>query len=116
MIKWFLFPLIFLCDISSSSAQNAPLYVDGDAKFTTDLSAIIQKTVSANASLQAHSFTISFDVRSDSTVTNINIINGSDPSVDQQLIRALSKMRFVPAMQNGNRIKMNVMKNITINY
>ncbi len=51
---------------------------------------------------------LSFDVKTDSTIANIIVIKGIDSGVDEAVKRYVAKLKFVPAMQNGVLVKMNV--------
>lgn len=51
--------------------------------------------------------TISFDVKSDSTVTNAMIISGVGYGVDEEVKKIILTLKFSPGMQNGMAIKMN---------
>lgn len=56
----------------------------------------------------------SFSVGIDSTVSNIVIIKGVGFGVDDEIKRLLLEMKFAPAIQNGERTKMNLMFNFPI--
>ena len=52
---------------------------------------------------------LSFDVKPDSTVTNVIIISGVGSGVDEAVKAYVSKLKFAPAIQSGMKIKMNTM-------
>lgn len=53
--------------------------------------------------------TLSFDVKADSTVTNVLIISGVGYGVDEEVKKLIQTLKFVPGVQNGVPIKMNTM-------
>jgi TonB family protein len=53
--------------------------------------------------------TLSFDVKTDSTVTNTIVISGLGYGVDEEVKRIVQKLKFSPAKQNGIIVKMNTM-------
>jgi TonB family protein len=53
--------------------------------------------------------TLSFDVKPDSTVANVLVISGVGNGVDEELKKLVSGMKFIPAVQNGRKVKMNTM-------
>jgi len=56
----------------------------------------------------------SFSVGIDSTVSNIIIIKGVGFGVDEEIKRILKDMKFAPAIQNGEKTKMNLMFNFPV--
>lgn len=52
--------------------------------------------------------TLSFDVKADSTVSNVAIISGVGKGVDEEVKKFVEKLKFAPAVQNGITVKMNV--------
>ncbi|MFL5762616.1 MAG: energy transducer TonB [Bacteroidia bacterium] len=53
--------------------------------------------------------TLSFDVNTDSTVTNAIIISGVGSGVDEEVKKLIQGLKFSPAVQNGTLVKMNTM-------
>jgi TonB family protein len=51
--------------------------------------------------------TLSFDVKTDSTVSNIVIISGVGNGVDEEVKKFIEKLKFAPGVQNGKPVKMN---------
>ena len=56
----------------------------------------------------------SFNVETDSTVSNIVIIKGVGMGVDDEVKRILKELKFSPAIQNGELTKMNLMFNFPV--
>jgi TonB family protein len=52
---------------------------------------------------------LSFDVKADSTVTNISVISGVGYGIDEEVKKLVQTLKFVPAVQNGVPVKMNTM-------
>lgn len=97
-----------------AQAQNKPYYPKGDAAFVADVNDMIQKNVSPSAHVSDYTCTISFDVRTDSTISNVQVIQGVSAEVDNQLKRVVSKLHYIPAIHNGAPMKMNIMKTLTL--
>ena len=57
---------------------------------------------------------VSFDVNRDSTVSGIVLLNNIGYGVDEEFIRVFGKYKFLPALAQGNPVKMNVIINIPI--
>ena len=53
--------------------------------------------------------TLSFDVKSDSTVTNVILISGVGYGVDEEVKKLIQTLKFSPGYQNGTATKMNTM-------
>ena len=53
--------------------------------------------------------TLSFDVKSDSSVSNIIVISGVGYGIDDEVKKLIQKLKFIPAVQNGFPVKMNTM-------
>jgi TonB family protein len=51
---------------------------------------------------------LSFDVKTDSTVSNCIVISGVGSGVDEAVKKYVEKLKFIPARQNGVLVKMNV--------
>ncbi len=52
---------------------------------------------------------LSFDVKSDSSVTNIVVISGPGYGIETEVKNLVQKLKFSPGVQNGIPIKMNTM-------
>jgi len=53
--------------------------------------------------------TIKFDVNIDSTVSECKIVSGVGYGIDEEVVKMLLQLHFAPSIQNGIRVKMNVM-------
>ena len=53
--------------------------------------------------------TLSFDVKPDSTVSNIVVISGPGYGIEDEVKKIVQKLKFIPAVQNGFPVKMNTM-------
>lgn len=56
----------------------------------------------------------SFNIEVDSSVTNIVIIKGVGYGIDEEVKSVLKKLKFSPAIQNGEKTKMNLMFNFPV--
>ena len=53
--------------------------------------------------------TLSFDVKPDSTVSNIVVISTPGYGIEDEVKKLVQKLKFIPAVQNGFPVKMNTM-------
>jgi len=94
--------------------NQEPFYPKGDAV----LYEFVNSSITYSDDLKSKNFTgtvsLSFDVKADSSIVNALIIQGVDPAIDEQLKKMVEKLRFAPAIQNGFKMKMNVMMNFPV--
>ncbi|MDP1747598.1 MAG: energy transducer TonB [Bacteroidota bacterium] len=57
---------------------------------------------------------LSFDVKADSTVSNMVLISGVGYGIDDEVKKLIGKLKFIPGVQNGFPIKMNTMYSFPI--
>ena len=57
---------------------------------------------------------LSFDVLPDSTISNTNVISGVCCGINEEVQRVVKALKFAPAMQNGIKMRMNVMMNFPV--
>jgi opacity protein-like surface antigen len=89
-------------------------YPGGVNQFIVDLWSLMEYTQQAIDSLADGEIMVSFDVETDSTVSGVSIIAGMDYGINEEFERVLKTMKFVPALAEGNPVKMNVMLNVPI--
>lgn len=53
--------------------------------------------------------TLSFDVKADSTVSNIVLISGVGNGIDDEVKKLIQTLKFIPGVQSGFPVKMNTM-------
>lgn len=58
--------------------------------------------------------TLSFDVKADSSVSNVMLISGVGYGIDDEVKSLIGKLKFIPGVQNGFPIKMNTMYSFPI--
>lgn len=59
---------------------------------------------------------ISLDVRADSLIENIVYLKKVGYGIDEQVVELLKRKKFLPSIQNGIPVKMNVILNIPIRH
>ncbi|NVO01255.1 MAG: TonB family protein [Bacteroidetes bacterium] len=90
------------------SAKDAH-YEKGDVALYNYVYEKIKFSKEAIANKPAGDVMISFDVESDSTLTGFKVVSGIGYGVDEEIVKVLKTLKFVPSIQNGFPIKMNLM-------
>lgn len=105
-----------LSTITVYSQQNSkvvtnsePAYVGGDDALYTYMYFNLKFSEEAKSKNITGDVTISFDVKTDSTTTNIIILNGLGYGIDEEIKKIISILKFIPAKQNGIPVRMNTM-------
>ncbi|PLX09012.1 MAG: hypothetical protein C0596_04225 [Marinilabiliales bacterium] len=89
-------------------------YPGGVNNFIVDLWNQMEYTQEAIDALVDGEIMVSFDIEPDSTVSGISIISGLGYGVDEEFTRVLKTMKFIPALAEGNPVKMNMMLSVPI--
>jgi TonB family protein len=89
--------------------NTEPVYPKGDNVLYSDVMMNVKYPEEAKKKYVEGEVTLSFDVNTDSTVTNVIIISGVGSGVDEEVKKFIQGLKFSPAMQNGTRVKMNTM-------
>ncbi|HNQ68255.1 MAG TPA: energy transducer TonB [Bacteroidales bacterium] len=89
-------------------------YPGGVNQFIADLWSKMEYSQEAIDALADGEIMVSFDVETDSTVTGVSIIFGMDYGINEEFERVLKTMKFIPAIAEGNIVKMNVMLNVPV--
>ncbi|MBL7890313.1 MAG: energy transducer TonB [Bacteroidia bacterium] len=112
----YIFVLLFIIPAFSMAQQNSkvltnaePSYPKGDNELYTYMYYNLKFTEEAKQKNVEGEVTLSFDVKTDSTTTNILVISGVGYGVDEEIKRIISTLKFSPGVQNGIPVKMNTM-------
>jgi len=62
------------------------------------------------------SLMLSFDVMPDSTLTNFAVLQSVGYGVDEEVIRIMKEIKYAPSIQNGTKLRMNVIATIPIRF
>lgn len=89
--------------------NTEPVFPKGDQELYNYVFSNINYSDEAKKKYVEGEVTLSFDVKTDSTVTNVIVISGVGYGVDEEVKRIIQKLKFAPAKQNGTLIKMNTM-------
>jgi len=57
---------------------------------------------------------LSFDVGFDSTLSDITVISGVGYGIGEEIARLLKPLKYAPSIQNGIKVKMNLMLTVPI--
>jgi protein TonB len=117
---------IMICFTAQSFAQSGnanskvvtsaePSYPGGDQNLYSLVWMDLKYSKAAIDASQKGEITLSFDVKADSTVSNIVLISGVGYGTDESLIELLKKLKFAPGIQNARPVKMNTIYSFPVN-
>lgn len=89
--------------------NQEPFYPKGEQALYTHVLYNVKYSEEAKKKYIEGEVTLSFDVQTDSTVTNPVVISGLGYGIDEEVVRVVKTLKFAPAIQMGKRVKMNVM-------
>lgn len=89
--------------------DSEPAYPKGEQALYSEVMYSIKYSEEAKSKYLEGEVTIGFDVKPDSTVSNITIISGVGYGVDEEIKKYIEKLKFAPAVQNGRKVKMSTM-------
>lgn len=89
--------------------NTEPVFPKGDQELYNYVFSNINYSEEAKKKYLEGEVTLSFDVKTDSTVANMVVISGVGYGVDEEVKRIVQKLKFAPAKQNGMLVKMNTM-------
>jgi TonB family protein len=122
--------IAFLCHFVNAQAQNKepyndkqniavvteqePFYPKGDMELYKYVLHAVKYSEEAKQKFVEGEVMLSFDVLPDSTVNNTNVISGVCCGINEEVQRVVKGLKFAPAMQNGIKMRMNVMMNFPV--
>jgi TonB family protein len=122
--------ITFLCHFVNAQSQNKepyndkqniavvteqePFYPKGDMELYKYVLHAVKYSEEAKQKFVEGEVMLSFDVLPDSTVNNTNVISGVCCGINEEVQRVVKELKFAPAMQNGIKIRMNVMMNFPV--
>jgi periplasmic protein TonB len=89
--------------------NQEPFYPKGEQALYTHVFYNVKYSEEAKKKYIEGEVTLSFDVMPDSTVKNTNVVTGLGYGIDEEVQRVVKTLKFAPAIQNGTKMKMNVM-------
>jgi TonB family protein len=95
-------------------AEQEPFYPKGDMELYKYVLHAVKYSEEAKQKFVEGEVMLSFDVLPDSTVNNTNVISGVCCGINEEVQRVVKELKFAPAMQNGIKIRMNVMMNFPV--
>jgi len=120
-MKKILLITLVLFSLNNYAQQNSkvitnsePVYIQGDDELYKYMYFNLKFTDEAKAKKIEGEVTISFDVKTDSTTTNIIIFKGLGYGIDEEVKKIIAQLKFIPALQNGIPVKMNTMYSFPI--
>jgi protein TonB len=105
----------------SFAQVNQQVVVNQEAQFPGGDQAMVQYIYqnikwpeATKGNLIMDDITISLDVLPDSTITNIVLLKKVGFGIDEVVLDLLKKIKFIPSVQNGTAVKMNIMIGVPI--
>ncbi|MDD2198313.1 MAG: energy transducer TonB [Bacteroidales bacterium] len=94
--------------------ESEASYPGGLSNFIADVWSLMEYSQEAIDAKIDTQIMISFDVLPDSSISGIEILTPVGMGVDEELERVLKTMKFIPAVAEGNQVKMNVIHSIPL--
>lgn len=91
-----------------------PFYPKGDQALYQHVYLNMKYTQEAKDKLITGEVMMSFDVNPDSSVSNAIVISGPGYGINEEVKALVEKLKFAPAVQNGVKVRMNVMMNFPV--
>ena len=107
--------LIITCSVAAQSnnqnkkvvTNSEPTYPKGDQALYAEVYSNLEYPEEAVKKHTVVEVMLSFDVKPDSSVSNVIIISGVGDGVDEAVGKYIERLKFAPALQNGRPVKMN---------
>jgi TonB family protein len=94
--------------------EQEPFYPKGDIELYKFVLNAVKYSDEAKQKFIEGEVMLSFDVLADSTINNVNVISGVCCGINEEVQRVVKELKFAPAMQNGIKMRMNVMMNFPV--
>ena len=94
--------------------DQEPFYPKGDAELYKLVMNSVKYSDEAKQKYIEGTVTLSFDVSADSTIGNTQIISGLCCGINEEVQRVVKSIKFAPAVQNGVKMRMNIMMDFPI--
>lgn len=87
--------------------SNEPFYPKGEQALYTEVLYNIKYPEESKKKYIEGEVTLSFNVKADSSISNVIIISGVGNGIDEEVKKYVEKLKFAPAIQNGMKVQMN---------
>jgi len=94
--------------------EQEPFFPKGDIELYKYVLNTVKYSDEAKQKFIEGEVMLSFDVLPDSTISNANVISGVCCGINEEVQRVVKGLKFAPAMQNGIKMRMNVMMNFPV--
>ena len=116
-MKILFFTITFLAvNIFCFSQVNQEVKINQEAQFPGGDQALVQYIYqnikwpeATKGNLIMDEMNISLDVLPDSNSTNVVVLKKVGFGIDEEVVRLIKKSKFIPSIQNGTPVKMNLM-------
>jgi TonB family protein len=94
--------------------DQEPFYPKGEQELYMHVLRSVKYSDEAKANQVKGEVMMSFDVLPDSSITNIVVISGPGYGIEDGVKEVIKGLKFAPAVQNGVRVRMNVMMDFPV--
>lgn len=94
--------------------EQQPFYPAGETALYTYFYYTISYSEKAIADKINGNVMVSFYVMPDSTLSEIMVLSGVGYGIDEEVVRALTPLKYAPAIIDGEKVKMNVIIDVPV--
>lgn len=94
--------------------DQLPFYPAGDVALFTYFYNTIAYSDSAISKKVSGEVMLSFYVMPDSTLADIIVLSGVGYGIDEEVVKAITPLKYAPGVIEGDRVKMNVILNVPV--
>lgn len=94
--------------------SQEPFFPKGDTELFKYVLNAVKYSDEAKQKFIEGQVTLSFDVSADSTINNIGVISGVCCGINEEVTRVVKELKFAPAIQNGVKMRMNMMMDFPV--
>lgn len=100
-----------------TTVEQMPQFPGGDEKLLEYISANLQYPEEAKEREVRGRVIVSFIVNSDGSISDVQVVRGRDPSLDNEALRVVNSMpHWTPGRQNGTNVRVRYSVPVTFNY
>ena len=89
-------------------------YYEGDQKLYEHMFYNLKYSDEARAAKVIGQVMVSFKVQPDGSVTDMHVVSGVGHGIDEEIVKVLKDLKFLPAIQNGHKIASTLMMSFPV--